>query len=453
MAKHAEPDTIVAVATPPGRGGIGVVRVSGPASVTIAKSMLGRCPAPRHATYCEFIDAAGHLIDRGIALYFPAPHSYTGEDVLELQGHGGDIVLHLLVQAVAGLGARQARPGEFTERAFLNDRIDLLQAEAVADLIDSASASAARGALRSLQGEFSGAVNELSAALIDLRVRLEGALDFPDEDIDSLIGVSLINTLMRQHETASDLLGRAQQGQLLREGIEAVIVGRPNVGKSSLINRLVERDAAIVTDIPGTTRDPIRESCLIDGLRVGLTDTAGLRSSSDRIEQEGVRRATDAMAHADLVLWVYDVAAPDAEERDAIRAQLAAGASLIGVRNKIDRDSLDPFHEQYTDGIERIGLSALTGAGIDLLRGAIKRCAGFSPAGESAFIARDRHIDGLQQVREQIRAALTAAEHRDNAELIAEHLRLAQRSLDQLTGEFSADDLLGEIFARFCIGK
>lgn len=453
MSEAAQSDTIAAVATPPGRGGIGVLRLSGPACRDIAEHMIGIVPEPRHAIYRVFRNAAGEILDRGIVLFFQAPHSYTGEDVLELQGHGGDVVMQLLLQAALDLGARQARPGEFTERAFINDRIDLLQAEAISDLIESASASAARSALRSLEGVFSEQVNALQEALTDLRVRVEGALDFPDEDVDSVIGVDLVAALNKQLETAAGLLSQAGQGRLLRNGINVVIVGRPNVGKSSLINKLVEREAAIVTEIPGTTRDPIRETCLIDGLQVTLTDTAGLRESEDVVEQEGVRRAAQALAQADVILWVHDDQIPETETADDLRRQMAAGARLIEINNKIDRVSQAPYRQANDQGITVIGLSALTGEGLDELREAIKECVGYNPAGEDLFAARERHVRGLQATRDYVATALQAIEKGDALELVAENLRNAQQSLAVLTGEFSADDLLGEIFSRFCIGK
>ena len=453
MSGAAQADTIAAVATPPGRGGIGVLRISGPACRDIAARICGPVPEPRHAAYRNFHDAAGEVIDRGMVLYFPAPHSYTGEDVLELQGHGSDVVMQMLLAAALDLGARQARPGEFTERAFINDRMDLLQAEAICDLIESASASAARSALRSLQGVFSEHVNALQEALTDLRVRIEGALDFPDEDVDSVIGVDLVEALSRQKEITDDLLSRAGQGRLLCNGINVVIVGRPNVGKSSLINKLVEREAAIVTEIPGTTRDPIRETCLIDGLQVTLTDTAGLRDSEDIVEQEGVRRAGHALAQADVVLWVHDEQIPETDTTSDLSQQMAAGARLIKINNKIDRLSQSPYQEINNEGVTIMGLSALTGEGVDELREAIKKCVGYNPAGEDLFAARERHIRGLQGTRECLVAALQAIENDEPLEVIAEHMRQAQQCLAVLTGALSADDLLGEIFSRFCIGK
>lgn len=446
-------DTIVAVATPPGRGGIGVVRVSGLACRSIASVILGHVPPPRYATYAGFRDRRGELIDRGIALFFTAPHSYTGEDVLELQGHGGDVVMQLLQAAIIDLGARRARPGEFTERAFLNDRIDLLQAEAVADLIDSSSASAARGALRSLQGEFSTTVQELLQALIELRVKVEGALDFPDEDVNTIIGAKPEDALAGLATRVQTIRQQAQQGRLLNSGIDIVIVGEPNVGKSSLINRLAKRDAAIVTEIPGTTRDPIRETCLLDGLPVVLTDTAGLRDSTDVIEQEGIRRANEALQQADLVLYVYDKAEVDNAALWDLRRQMAAGAELISVQNKIDKQQTTPYQYHDEHGVAHTGLSALTGDGIEELVSLIKQRIGYSSNNESVFSARERHLRALDRTADQLGRAQKMAATGMSLEVIAEHLNQAQQSLTELTGEFSADDLLGEIFARFCIGK
>ncbi len=453
MSGTAQVDTIAAVATPPGRGGIGVLRVSGPGCRAIAERMIGSLPSPRYAQFSLFRDANGEVLDRGVALYFPGPHSYTGEDVLELQGHGGDAVMHMLLQAVLDLGARQARPGEFTERAFLNDKIDLLQAEATADLIESASTAAARSALRSLEGDFSARVNQLQQSLIDLRVRVEGALDFPDEDVDRVIGVDLMNAVRNQLQTIDAMVRQADQGRLLRSGIEAVIVGKPNVGKSSLINKLVEREAAIVTDTPGTTRDPIREICMIDGLQVTLTDTAGLRHSDNEIEQEGVRRANQALARADIVLWVHEEQHADTAALTEIRDRLAEGTVVIEVRNKIDRESISPFTHLSDNDVPLVGLSALTGAGIDTLRETIKQCIGYNPVGEALFAARERHVRGLMATRDAIQNVSLAIENQAPLELIAEYMRQAQQSLAGLTGEFNADDLLGEIFSRFCIGK
>jgi len=453
MTGAARVDTIAAIATPTGRGGIGVLRVSGPASSTIAESMVGQLPAARHAHFTAFRDASGAILDRGIALYFPAPHSYTGEDVLELQGHGGDAVMQMLLQAVLDYGARQARPGEFTERAFLNNKIDLLQAEATADLIESASATAARNALRSLEGSFSDQVYKLQQSLTDLRVRVEGALDFPDEDVDHVIGIDLAAAVREQQQIISNIIERANQGRLLQNGIQAVIVGKPNVGKSSLINRLVEREAAIVTDIPGTTRDLIRDVCMIDGLRVELTDTAGLRESDDAIEQEGVRRANDAMSRADIVLWVHDQTSTDMSVLTGLQAQLPGSTAVIEIRNKIDKYSKQPFIEKNEKNIHVLGVSALTGAGLDNVRDTIKQCIGYNPASEDLLAARERHIRGLNNTHESLQYVVSALDDQAPMEVLAESLRQAQQNLAELTGEFNADDLLGEIFSRFCIGK
>ena len=453
MTGAAHIDTIAAIATPSGRGGIGVLRISGPDSSAIAERIIGIQPAARYARFAPFHDTSGNILDRGIALYFPAPHSYTGEDVLELQGHGGDAVMQMLLQAALDCGARQARPGEFTERAFLNDKIDLLQAEATADLIESASSTAARSALRSLEGRFSDQVNRLQHTLTDLRVRIEGALDFPDEDVDHVIGIDLTAEIMEQQRIISDIINQANQGRLLHNGIEAVIVGKPNVGKSSLINRLVEREAAIVTDIPGTTRDLIRDICMIDGLRVALTDTAGLRDSEDAIEQEGVRRANEAMSRADIILWVHDQSATDAAVLTALQEQVSDSTAIIEIRNKIDKQGVQPFIDITDCDILVVGLSALTGAGIDNLRNTIKQCIGYNPVGEDLMAARERHVRGLKNTQEALQTVLSAFNDEAPMEIIAESLRQAQQSLAELTGESNADDLLGEIFSRFCIGK
>ncbi|MEX0952011.1 MAG: tRNA uridine-5-carboxymethylaminomethyl(34) synthesis GTPase MnmE [Gammaproteobacteria bacterium] len=440
-------DTIVAIATPPGRGGIGILRCSGPAVKNIAEALTGSLPAPRFAHYTSFRDPAGILLDQGIVLYFPAPASYTGEDVLELQGHGGTAVLQQLQTAAIAAGARPARPGEFTERAFLNNKLDLLQAEATADLIESASATAARSALRSLQGVFSTQVSELQTRLTDIRVSLEGWLDFPDEEIDAVSQDKLNAGLLTLQTELLALLDQAKQGRLLRDGIDVVIVGAPNVGKSSLINRLAGYAAAIVTEIPGTTRDPIHASCLLEGLQVEITDTAGLRDSDDVIEQEGIRRARVALEQADIIVQVFT----DTALADAGTGPLTT--PRINVRNKIDLTATAPYREAQDSTNMEIGLSALTGAGLELLVDSIKQLAGFRAAGEATFIARDRHITALAAAHEHIGVAQAALIEKHNLELIAEELRLAQHEFATLTGEFTADDLLGEIFSRFCIGK
>lgn len=453
MVRAPENDTIAAIATPPGRGGIGIVRISGPAVQHIARQLLGSLPPARQATYTAFHNQAGELLDRGLALYFKIPASYTGEDMLELHGHGGTAVLQSLLRCVLDLGARPARPGEFTERAFLNDKLDLLQAEAVADLIDSQSQAAARGALRSLDGAFSHAIHALQSDLTDIRTQVEGLLDFPDEEIGASEREPITATMALLISNIDHTLQQTQHGRLLREGLSAVIIGRPNVGKSSLINRLSGEETAIVTEIPGTTRDTLHAQCMIDGFNMRLTDTAGLRDSDDRVEQEGVRRAHAVLATADLVLWVYDSDHVDDRILIETRAQLPEGAALIAVRNKIDIENLQAYRRQRDDGNVEIGLSALTGDGIELLREELKRICGFNPAGETLFTARERHVRALERAQACCKQAHDQLAAGAELELPAEDLRQAQIHLGELTGEFTADDLLGEIFARFCIGK
>ena len=443
-------DTIVAAATPPGRGGIGVVRVSGPAVQGIAAALLGALPVPRHATFTSFLDAAGEPIDAGIALYFPEPGSFTGEDVLELQGHGGPVVMDQLVRRCVELGARLARPGEFTERAFQNDKIDLAQAEAVADLIEAGSAQAARAAMRSLQGEFSLEVNGLVEALTGLRVFVEAAIDFPDEDVELLSGPDTAGRLT-DIETRFARIGQAaRQGRLLRDGLSVVIAGRPNAGKSSLLNRLAGYDAAIVTPIPGTTRDVLRERIHVDGLPVHVIDTAGLRQTTDMVEGEGVRRAHNEIERADLVLYLID--ASDPPDDDALCADLAAvpaGATVLRVWNKIDLVGDGPRAAAAND----LRISARTGEGMDALRERIKTGAGYEQAGAGAWSARARHVDALRRAGHHLVRAREQLVSRRAFELAAEELRLAQKALGEITGEVTSEELLGRIFASFCIGK
>jgi tRNA modification GTPase len=451
MVRAALNDTIVATATPPGRGGIGIVRVSGPAVRELARQLIGAVPVARHAHYTAFRGPGGELLDRGIALFFPAPGSYTGDDVLELQGHGSEAVLQTIVQCLLDMGARHARPGEFTERAYLNDKLDLLQAEAVADLIDSQSQAAARGALRSLEGEFSRSVLDLQARLTDVRVQLESLLDFPEEEIDGPAREPIARDLQDLQQDLDQLLQQARQGQLLREGLTVVITGDPNVGKSSLINRLTGEDIAIVTEIPGTTRDTLHAQCIINGLTLRLVDTAGLRESDDRVEQEGVRRARAALRKADLVLWLHDEAGR--QTLAEARQHVPTGVGLIAIRNKIDISGQEPYRRPRDDGTVEIGLSALTGDGIDRLLAELQQASGFTPVGESQFIARERHLRALEQACANLMQAGKQLFEGATLELPAEDLRRAQQNLGELTGEFCADDLLGEIFARFCIGK
>jgi tRNA modification GTPase len=434
-------DTVAALATPPGRGGIGIVRVSGPAVPAIAAALLGKLPRPRQAQLSAFRDARGERADEGIALYFPAPHSYTGEDVLELQGHGGPVVAQAVLAAVLDAGARLAEPGEFTRRAFLNGKLDLAQAEAVADLIDAASREAARSALRSLAGEFSAALGGLVAQLTELRALTEAMLDFPDDEVDSLHRDDAQARLARLRAALEDVLAKSRQGSLLRSGIHVVLAGRPNVGKSSLLNRLAGEERAIVTAVPGTTRDALRESIQIEGVPVVLVDTAGLRESQDEVERIGMARTRSELERADVVLVILE-----AGTMEEPAGPLPAAATRITVINKIDLLAGAAAGRQG----EAIQVSAKTGAGLDALRAALLEAAGWNARGETVFLARERHLRALHAARSNLAAAAT----QDVAwEFFAEELRLAQETLGTITGRVSADDLLGEIFARFCIGK
>jgi len=442
-------DTIAALATPVGRGGIGVVRVSGVGVPKIAQAILGKLPPSRQASYGRFRDSHGGEIDAGIAIYFPAPHSYTGEDVLELQGHGGPVVMRTLLAACLDNGARLAEPGEFTRRAFLAGRIDLAQAEAVADLIDAASAEAARCALRSLSGEFSSAVQLLVAQLVELRALTEAMLDFPEEEVDALHRDEATRRLDGVRAALEVVLAKSRQGSLLRSGIHVVLAGRPNVGKSSLLNRLAGEERAIVTAIPGTTRDALRESILIEGVPIIVVDTAGLRQSPDEVERIGVERAWREVGRADAVLVVFDASEGITADDRAVLERLPAVAARIDIFNKADLVPGAETGERATDPVQ-VWVSAKTGAGMDDLRQVLLRAAGWQGTGESAFLARERHLRALARARLHLESAAQEAER---WELFAEELRLAQAALAEITGEFSPDDLLGEIFARFCIGK
>lgn len=446
------PDTIAAVATPPGSGGIGIVRISGPNAPEIARALLGRLPVARHASFARFRGTDGSTLDEGLALYFPAPHSFTGEPVLELHGHGGPVVLDLVLQAALAAGARPARAGEFSERAFLNGKLDLAQAEAIADLIESATAEAARAALRSLQGAFSQRVQAISEQLIGLRLHIEAALDFPEEEIDFLADESLSQRAYRLTGEIDALLAATRQGQLLHDGMTVVLAGRPNAGKSSLLNALAQHDSAIVSPVPGTTRDIVRERIQIDGLPLHVLDTAGLRESNDSIESEGVRRTHEAMRRANRVLLVIDDKEEAEEGVRALRAQLPGGASITLVRNKIDRSGRRAGPVASTGDIPEIAISALDGRGLDALRTHLKECMGYQVTGEGTFSARRRHIDALERVRAHLKTSLTQLAAR-RGELAAEELRQAQQRLGEITGEFTSDDLLGRIFSSFCIGK
>jgi tRNA modification GTPase len=446
-------DTIVAAATPPGRGGVGIVRVSGPRAPELAAVMLGELPAARQATFARFLDAQRDPIDAGLALFFPAPHSYTGEHVLELHGHGGPLVLEALVTRAIELGARRAQPGEFTQRAFLNDKLDLAQAEAVADLIDAGSREAARAAMRSLQGEFSAMVRGLTEAVIELRTYVEAAIDFPEEEIDFLADRQLSERFHALREHFTGVLESAQQGRLLREGMTVVIAGRPNAGKSSLLNRLAGYDAAIVTPVPGTTRDVVRERIHLDGMPLHVLDTAGLREGGDLVEEEGMRRARVEMQRADRVLFVIDAAEdPAAAAYQQQRARLPPDVPVTLVFNKCDLAAGLPVGDTLS-GPPRLWLSALTGEGLEKLRAHLKGCMGYQTVDGGAISARRRHLEALARARQHTEHAARQLAEQRAGELVAEELRAAQQALNEITGEFTSDDLLGRIFAGFCIGK
>lgn len=442
-------DTIAAVATPLGTGGIGVVRVSGLASRRLAVGILGQCPPPRHAAYLPFFDSRGRLIDRGIAIYYAAPHSYTGEDVLELQAHGGPVLMQMLLERCFELGARQAEPGEFTRRAYLNGKLDLAQAEAVADVIAAATAEAARSAMRSLIGEFSRCVHHLCDQLIELRMYLEACLDFPEEEIDFINQDAVAEKLAAVATAVQAVFAGARQGNLLREGIQVVLVGQPNVGKSSLMNQLAGEDIAIVTSVAGTTRDPIRSAIQINGVPLHIIDTAGLRATTDEVEQQGIARTWRALEQAHVALLLVDVVHGITDAETAILERLRADLPKVWVHNKIDLTLTPPTHLRK-NGETHIYLSAKTGAGMELLRAELLEIAGWQPGGEGVFMARARHLSALREVAAHIERAQSLLAQPD---LLAEELRLAQKELGTITGEFTPDDLLGEIFSRFCIGK
>jgi tRNA modification GTPase len=444
MRPPSRPDLIAAVATAPGRGGVGVVRVSGADIIPLATAILGRVPEPRHATFSRFLDGEGGVLDEGIALYFSAPHSYTGEHVLELQGHGGPVVLNLILQRCVELGARLAGPGEFTRRAYLNGKLDLAQAEAVADLIDAASSEAARSAVSSLSGVFSAQIVELVGALTRMRMLVEATLDFPEEEIEFLRDADVFGRLDAIDGRLQAVRAQARQGYLLREGLTAVLIGQPNVGKSSLLNRLAGFEAAIVTEIAGTTRDTVREAIQIAGVPLHIVDTAGLRESDDAVEKMGIARTWAAVDQADVALLLVDAAHGVGAQEAGILTRLPKVARLT-VHNKIDATGEAP---RVVD--DEIWLSAKTGAGVDLLRGKLLELAGWQAAGEGTFMARARHLAALARAALHLAAAREAVVH---LELFAEELRLAQAALSEITGEFTADNLLGEIFSQFCIGK
>jgi tRNA modification GTPase len=446
-------DTIVAAATPPGRGGVGIVRVSGPKVPEIAAVILGELPLPRRATFARFLDSHQETIDAGLALFFPAPHSYTGEHVLELQGHGGTLVIESIVSRVVEIGGRRAQPGEFTQRAFLNDKLDLAQAEAISDLIDAGSRAAARAAMRSLQGEFSAMIRGLTDAVIELRTYVEAAIDFPEEEVDFLADEQLTERFQSVREHFDGVEQSARQGRLLREGMTVVIAGRPNAGKSSLLNRLAGYEAAIVTPIPGTTRDVVRERIDIDGMPLHVLDTAGLRRGGDLVEEEGIRRAKVEMTRADRVLFVID--ASEDPSADAFREEsdrMPADVPVTLVFNKCDIATGIPVADTIA-GPPRVAVSATTGKGIDSLRAHLKVSMGYQTLDAGTVSARQRHLESLARARSNVEEAHRQLQERRAGELVAEELRGAQQALNEITGEFTSDDLLGRIFSSFCIGK
>jgi tRNA modification GTPase len=462
LPRHQDP--IAAIATAPGRGAIGVVRVSGGSLTPVIEALCGRRLKPREATYLPFRDADGSVIDQGLAIHFPAPHSYTGEDVLELQAHGGPVVLQLLlarcIQAGAALGLRVAEPGEFTRRAFLNDKIDLAQAEAIADLIDASTEAAARSASRSMAGEFSGEVHALRDALVHLRMLVEATLDFPDEEIDFLQQADATGQVKRLQQTLAGVLQRARQGALLREGIKVVIAGQPNAGKSSLLNALAGAELAIVTPVAGTTRDVVSQTIQIEGVPLHVMDTAGLRESDDTVEQIGIARAWSHIERADAVLFLHDLTRAGARDyisgdqriAESLAARLPPTVPVIDVWNKADAAPAPP--PVRVDHLDSIALSAKTGLGLGVLRSKLLEVAGWQSAPEGVYMARERHLQALRRVDSHLaEAAAQLAATMPALDLLAEELRLAQNALNEITGEFNADDLLGVIFSSFCIGK
>ncbi|MBR9868525.1 MAG: tRNA uridine-5-carboxymethylaminomethyl(34) synthesis GTPase MnmE [Oceanospirillales bacterium] len=449
-------DTIAAQATPPGRGGVGIVRVSGKLASTIAEQVVGFVPKPRYAHYGPFFDADDNQLDQGLALYFPGPNSFTGEDVLELQGHGGPIIMDFILRRVVECGARLANPGEFSERAFLNDKLDLTQAEAIADLIDSSSEQAARCALKSLQGAFSDRVHQLVEALTRLRIYVEAAIDFPEEEIDFLADGKVAGDLQQIIDKLAEVKQEARQGSIIREGMSVVIAGRPNAGKSSLLNALAGKDSAIVTDIAGTTRDVLREHIHIDGMPLHIIDTAGLRDAPDEVERIGISRAWDEIQKADRVLLMVDGSTTATDDPEQIWpefvSRLEDRSKITVIRNKCDLTSEQPVIGEH-DGHTLISLSAKADVGIDNLRQHLKDCMGYANTTEGGFLARRRHIDALNRAESLLLTGQEQLIYGGAGELLAEDLRQAQQHLSEITGEFSSDDLLGRIFSSFCIGK
>jgi len=461
-----ETDTICAIATPVGRSGIGIVRLSGPDVAKACEELLGFLPSPRHAHYCDFLDADQTVIDQGVAIYYQSPDSFTGEDILELQGHGGVYVLNAVLERVLLLDIRLAGPGEFSERAFLNDKIDLLQAEAIADLIDANSKQAVQSAMRTLRGQFSELVHHLVTMLTTIRVSVEAAIDFSDEDIDLMADAKVEESIEETLNQISGVYAQAQQGALLKDGLQVVITGIPNAGKSSLLNALSGIDSAIVTDIPGTTRDLLKEEISIDGMPIHIIDTAGLRTSDNIVEIEGVKRTHGAIETADQILLVFDCTAPEQDVDKVLQPLNLAEKSADSIESILTRctliynkiDLLDNAPSKDTilyknKELSKIHLSAKQGTGIGMLRDHLKTCAGFRPTEETAFVARERHLAELKKAENLIKNSLLQLSKGSHLELVAEDLRLAQNHLSTITGEFTSDDLLGEIFSSFCIGK
>ncbi|GAA3963145.1 tRNA uridine-5-carboxymethylaminomethyl(34) synthesis GTPase MnmE [Allohahella marinimesophila] len=465
------PDTIAAIATPPGQGGIGIIRLSGPSARKIGETIITRSLAPRVATLTRFHDVGGSQLDEGIALFFPQPNSFTGEDVFELQGHGGPVVLDLLLASVCKLGARIARPGEFSERAYLNDKLDLVQAEAIADLISASSEQAARSALASLSGDFSATINNFLAELTRVRVYIEAAIDFPEEDVDFLAESEVVSELTTLSTSLANVRSRAAQGRVLRDGISVVLAGKPNAGKSSLLNALAGEERAIVTHVAGTTRDIVREHVIIDGLPLHLLDTAGMRETEDFVERIGVERAQAASVEADALLWIYDAAEQPAAAstpedllppillqhvlaHPALPLLIVANKADLLASHLIEVRQAQPLQSPSGIRYHRLAVSAVSGTGLPDLKARLKAVAGFQNTGEQLILARRRHIDALERCQQHVDAALNALQSGQLAgELAAEDLRYAQRALSEITGAFSSDDLLGEIFSSFCIGK
>ena len=450
-------DTIAALATAPGRAGVGIIRISGPATKAVAHAILHKLPKPRYADYLPFYAADKQILDQGIALFFPGPNSFTGEDILELQGHGGPVLLDMLLKQVLALpNVRIARPGEFSERAFLNDKLDLAQAEAIADLIDASSEQAARSAMQSLQGEFSRRIHELVEKVIYLRMYVEAAIDFPDEEIDFLSDGKVATDLAEIIDYLATVKKQATQGSILREGMKVVIAGRPNAGKSSLLNALAGREAAIVTDIAGTTRDVLREHIHIDGMPLHIIDTAGLREATDQVEQIGIERAWQEIAQADRVLFMVDGTTTNDTDPHAIWPdfidRLPTNLGVTVIRNKADLTG-EPMTPDLNSTTPVYRLSAKTGAGIEALREHLKQCIGFDASTEGSFLARRRHLDALDRAAEHLSIGQEQLHSYIAGEILAEELRLTQQHLNEITGEFSSDDLLGRIFSSFCIGK